>query len=236
MTSRWTAHVQHGWRVCRVWLTGAFIASYLGALGIGLFCHTFGWNAAAHPLMYYVVWDMFCGWAAHECRFHVVAEGVSGQYYDVLPGPWGELKPFGDLGRHEYDPDAAHAGRLAMNVLRHTSHEDITRLFIIEENWPKKFNMPDEQWNLCWDEPKDPKRYYTLRHVITPEGLLLQTYNNFYVQQNSFAVMSNPRLASEVYHAQPFYAVELRRDPFGMSSAISDISGGLPRVGSPLGN
>lgn len=89
---------------------------------------------------------------------------------------------------------------------------------------------------MCWDEPKDPKVYYTLRHVITPEGLLLQTYNNFYVQQNNFAIMSNPRLVSEIQRAQPYYAVELRRDPFGMSDVFGGDMNGVPRVGSPLGN
>src|SRR5690606_4665176 len=134
------------------------------------------WNTGVHPMMYYVVWDMFCGWAAHECRYHVIAEGVSGRHYEVVPGPWGELRPFGDLGRHQYDADAVHAGRIAMNVLRHTDHEDITRILVVEENWPKKFNMPDAQWQARWDVPKDPKSYYTLRHVITAEGVLLQTY------------------------------------------------------------
>ncbi len=236
MPTRMVATAQNAWRRCRVWLAGSFIAAYLATLGMGLFCHTFNWNSGVHPMMYYVVWDMFCGWAAHECRYHVLAEGVSGQFYEVVPGPWGELRPHGDLGRHDYDPDAVHAGRIAMNVLRHSSHEDITRLLVVEENWPKKFNMPDDQWAARWDEPKDPKRYYTLRHVITADGVLLHTYSNFYTQQNSLGILSNPRLASEVHRSQPFYAVDVRRDPFGMSASLGDTATASPRFGSPLGN
>lgn len=197
------------WPRCRVWLASSFIVVYLTVLSYGLFCHTFKWKSGAHPAMYYVVWDMFCGWAAHEFRHHAIAEGVSGTYYQVLPGPWGELQPFGDLGRHHYDANAATPGKLALNVLRHTSHEDITRIFIIEENWPKKFNMPDDQWAARWDEPKNPKRYFTLRHVVSPEGVVLHTYPDFFTQQNGREVLANPRLAAEATRSQPFYAVSI---------------------------
>jgi hypothetical protein len=180
---------------------------------------------------------MFCGWAAHDCRFHAIAEGVSGTHYQVLPGPWGDFAPFGSLGRHQYDVDGTSSGRLAMNVLRHTAHEDITRIFIVEENWPKKFNMPDEQWDARWDVPKDPKRYYTLRHVITPEGTLLHTYANFYTQQNAFEVLAIPRLTAEVARSQPIFAVSSFRGSSGLYGAVlpTSVSSG-PRVGSPLGN
>ena len=229
--------VRGAWPRCRVWLAGSFIATYLSALGLGLFCHTFNWNTGLHPMMYYVVWDMFCGWGAYECRYHVIAEGVSGTHNQVLPGPWGDFQPFGDLGRHHYDVNGTISGKLAMNVLRHTSHEDITRIFIVEENWPKKFNMPDAQWAARWDVPKDPKRYFTLRHVITPEGVLLHTYDDFFAQQNSREVMSNPRLTAEVIRSQPMYAVSVQSGgPSLMGTVLSEEPASAPRFGSPLGN
>ncbi len=215
---------------CRLWVASGFITAYLGILGVGLFCHTFGWKASSHPAMYFVVWDMFCGWAAYEARFHVIAEGVSGEYYHVLPGPWDEFQPYGNLARHHYDVEGTVSGKIAMNVLRQTSHEDMTRLFIIEENWPKKFNMPDEQWNRRWDEPKNPHRYYTVRHVITPQGLVLQTYDSFYVQQHNRELLRNPRLTAEMSRSQPFYAFNLRQDGSDSEAAAT------PRFGSPLGH
>ena len=226
------------WPRSRGWLAGVFIATYLAALGSGLFCHTFNWNTGAHPVMYYFVWDMFCGWAGHESRYHVLAEGVSGTYYQVLPGPWGDFHPFGNLGRQHYDADGTNAGKLAMNVLRHTSHEDITRIFVVEESWPKKFNMPDAQWAARWDGPKDPKHYFTLRHVITPEGALLHTYDNFYAQQNAMEVFANPRLTAEIARSQPIFAVNsYRSGGSGLFGAqLSDQAVDPPRVGSPLGN
>jgi hypothetical protein len=178
---------------------------------------------------------MFCGWSGQECRIHVIAEGVSGRYYQVVPGPWGSLKPFGDLDRQHYDAEGVFGTRMAMNVLRHTSHEDMTRLFVVEENWPKKYNMPDDQWAARWDEPKDPKRYFTPRHVLTPQGVLLQTFDNFYARQNSLAITANPRVLSEMRRAQPYYAL----DTGGRPETGVDLAGQaptMPRFGSPLGN
>lgn len=222
-------------RRVRTWLAGGFISAYLAVLGGGLFCHTFGWNAGAHPLMYFVVWDMFCGWSAYDTRFHVLAEGVSGEYYDVLPGPWGDLHPHGNLSRHHYDIDGVYAGRMAMNVLRHTSHEDVTRLLVVEETWPKKFNMPDDQWVARFDGPKNPKRYYTLRNVITADGVLLQSYPGWVNGEAGRAVMSNPRLAAESHRAKPFLAVDVRRTG-GRSEFDAAASGATPRFGAPWGN
>lgn len=226
--------VKEQWHRCRYWAGGAFIAGYLTILGGGLLCHTFSWKVSAHPMMYFVVWDMFCGWSSYESRYHVVAEGVSGTYYQVLPGPWGDFQPYGDLSRHHYDIEGSVSGRLAMNVLRHTDHEDITRMFIVEQAWPKKFNMPDDQWASRWDEPKDPRHYYTLRHVITPQGLVLQSYASFYQQQFDRDMSTNPRLVAEMTRSQPFYAVNLVRDDAADNGFGEDVTG--PRFGSPQGN
>ncbi len=120
-------------------------------------------------------------------------------------------------------------------MLRHTSHEEIARLIVVEENWPKKFNMPDDQWAARWSEPKDPKRYFTPRHVMTAEGLLLQSFDSFYTQQNNIAVMANPRLLAEVRRSQPFYALDIS----GAGGGNAELAGqapALPRFGSPLGN
>lgn len=229
----WTA-LKSAWPRYRNRAAGVFIAGYLAVIGGGLFCHTFNWKTGVHPLMYFVVWDMFCGWSGHECRIHVIAEGVSGKHYQVLPGPWGGIKPFGDLDRHHYDAEGVFGARMAMNVLRHTSHEEITRLFVIEENWPKKFNMPDALWASSWDEPKDPKRYFTPRHVLTADGVLLQTFDNFYVRQGNMALTANPRLVAEVRRAQPYYALDVSGG--GMGTELAGQAPAIPRFGSPLGN
>ena len=221
------------WMRSRLWFAALFIGGYLSVLGGGLFCHTFGWNAASHPAMYFIVWDMFCGWSGYEARYHVLAEGVSGDFYQVLPGPWGEYVPYGNLGRRHYDVDGVNSTRMAMNVLRHTDHEPIARVFIVEETWAKKYNMPDEQWAMRWDQPKDPYHYFTPRHVMTADGQLLQTFGCFYAQNNHRAIYANPRLEKEMSRAQPFYMVDQRSDAFGLSNVLANST--AIRGGSPLG-
>lgn len=210
------------WIRTRFWFAALFITGYLTVLGAGLFCHTFGWKVSSHPVMYYIVWDMFCGWSAYDFRYHVVAEGASGEFYQVLPAPWGEYVPFDAIGRRHYDIDGVHATRMAMNVLKHTQHEDITRLFVVEETWAKKYNMPDRQWDMCWDTPKDPVHYFTPRHIVTAEGDLLQTFACFTTQNSNRALYANPRLAKEVQRSQPFYLVNHSINQFEQPSHLAD--------------
>ncbi|HIK95579.1 MAG TPA: hypothetical protein EYG03_26840, partial [Planctomycetes bacterium] len=63
----------------RRWMTHAVIVVYLSWLGHGVFCHALQYRVSAHPLMYFTVWDMFCGWSGWSYRTHVVAEGESGK-------------------------------------------------------------------------------------------------------------------------------------------------------------
>ena len=191
-------------RRLRIAAASLFIIGYLTALAGGVAANTFSYGATAHPLMYFLVWDMFCGWSAYESRMRVIGEGVSGQFYTVSPGPWGELRPHGDLGRQHYDASGAHCARMALNTLAHTQHEDLTRLFVVEEVWPKKFNMPDDGWAARWDEPKQRSRYYNLRHVVTPEGAILQTFPDWFSHQGHLVALANPRLAAEYSRSKPF--------------------------------
>lgn len=220
MLSTLTTRSRALWRRSRNWLAGLFVFAYLSVLGGGLFCHTFGWNPACHPAMYYIVWDMFCGWSGYEVRYHVLAEGISGDVYSVLPAPWGKFVPYGSLARRHYDSGGVHSTRMAMNVLRHTSHEPITRLFVVEENWSKKFNMPDDQWAMRWDQPKDPFHYFTPRHIITADGQLLQSFDCFYTQNNRRALYSNPRIVKEMSQSQPFIMARRQEDPFGLRNGL----------------
>ena len=70
------------------WLATTFIAAYLFILSGGLACHAMGFAVTSHPLMYFIVWDMFCGWCAYTTQTHVIAEGESMKFYELAPGPW----------------------------------------------------------------------------------------------------------------------------------------------------
>ena len=150
-----------------------FIGCYLAAMAGGVVSHAVGYGQNAHPLMYYFVWDMFCGWSAQSTRTHVLAEGESGQWYDAGVGPWDSFRPYGELPRVHYDMQGVHAPRLAANVLRHTSHEPIRRLVVVEECWPKKFNLPAEVYARRFGAEKDPVSYFNVRHVVSADGRLV---------------------------------------------------------------
>src|SRR4029079_9407702 len=125
---------------------------------------------------------------------HVLAQGQSGKYYELTPAPWGEIKPYGRIGRVHYDVPARHTADLAMNVLKHTSHEKIGRIFVIEETWPKKYNLPDSICERTHDEPKDFVKYYYLRQLISPEGVVVQNNMTWLSQEYVNAIKKNPRL------------------------------------------
>jgi hypothetical protein len=181
----------------------AFIAVYLGVLGYGLASHTVGFRTYQHVAMYFVVWDMYCGWSGWETRSHLIGEGESGAYYDLSHGPWGEIKMFGDLGREHYDSGGNFAVRLAKNVADHTQHEPITRYLFIEEAWSKKYNLPEFLWSRRIEEPKEFRSYHRIRAAYDSDGVAMVVNPNWTAWLNTAAIGKNPRLVNDVKKSQP---------------------------------
>ena len=152
-----------------------FIGGYLSVMLLGVAAHAVGYGQNTHPLMYYVVWDMFCGWSAHSTRTHVLAEGEGGTWYDASTGPWDAFRPYGELPRIDYDVGGTHGARLALNVLKQTEHEPIRRLVVVEESWPKKFNLPADLWARRYGTEKKPVSFYAVRHVVAGGGTLVDS-------------------------------------------------------------
>jgi len=200
-------------RVMRRWISQAFIASYLGVLLYGLFCHALYYKVNQHPAMYFIVWDMYCGWTAYESRQHVIGEGESGQYYELAPGPWGGLTPYGKLDRRHHDHHGIHAINIAWNTLRQTSHEPMSRVFVVEEAWPRKYNLPDKLWKLRYTEEKDRQSYYQLRGTYAADGQLLQSGPSWLARVAQECVLDNPRLHVDMKKGRPFYAVDAYSTP-----------------------
>lgn len=189
------------------WLSAIFITTYLATLTLGICSHTLKWGTNSHPVMYFVLWDMFCGWSAYEQRFHIIAEGESGAYYDVANAPWRRFTPFGDVARHHYDGFGHTFQRTVINTLKQTEHEPIHRVFVVEENWHKKYNLPDSLWRLRFDEPKEPHSYYWLRMTFNSDGEALYLAPDFITYVNGLTIADNPRLMADARRGRPFYAV-----------------------------
>lgn len=183
-----------------------FVTTYLAALGWGIVSHTVGYGSLAHAGMYYVVWDMFCGWNAYSTRMEIIGEGESGKFYRLAPGPWGEFHPYGSLDRRHYDTSGRNCGRTALNTLRHTRHEPIVRFYTVEEAWAKKYNLPDAVWAHRFDESKDVRKYHHVRAVYGPDGSVERIHPDFLGHQAYLAVAENPRLSREYHQGRPFWA------------------------------
>jgi len=189
----------------RRWISHLVIIGYLGALASGIAVQAMKFNHAANPLAYYFVWDMFCGWAAFECRYHLVAEGESGTYYWLSPSPWGEFHPYGDLARNHYDYYGFGLRRMAMNAVNHTDHEPLERILIVEECWPKKYNLPDHLWDLRFAEPKNQMSYFLLRNEFDGEGNHRSSQPDFLEQLFTNSIYLNPRLKEESMRGRPMF-------------------------------
>jgi len=183
------------------------IVGYLGALTYGVASYAIGYNVNQTPGMYFFVWDMFCGWSAYEERINIIAEGESGRFYQLAPPPWGDYQPYGDLSRHHYDSFANHTGTIAANTLRHTQHEPITRILVVQDVWSKKFNLPDDLWAERYPEPREPHHYYHLRQVRDPSGNPLKSNLSWFDYQDQLALRDNPRLMRDVHKNKPMFQV-----------------------------
>lgn len=214
------------------WLTNATIATYLGVLLFGLFSHAVMYNSHSNPLMYFIVWDMYCGWSAFESRYHVLAETYDGRHYDVLPAPWGEFHPYQGPGRQHYDAPVRFLPRMADVVLQHTEHDPIRRLLIVEEAWSKKYNLPDELWTLRHSDPKDRHSYFHLRAVISQDSDAQTRSAEFSTMLANQALMNNPRLMSDTRRGHTFYALDSSLQE-GVNSGVIPTGYTTPRDGVP---
>lgn len=187
--------------------THLIIGVYLTALAAGLGSHTMGFGHNAHPIMYYFVWDMFCGWSSHEIRYHVIAEGESGTCYQLAPGPWRQFMPYGDLPRVHYDVLGNSHRKMAMNALAQTKHEPIRRVVMVEEVWSKKFNMSDESWASRFDEPKDMMSYFWQRAEMTPEGRVTSAVPDYLSYLQTACVSDNPRLVHDLHKGRDHFVL-----------------------------
>lgn len=219
------------------WLTHLLISSYLLALFWGIASHTLSFGTASHPSMYFIVWDMFCGWSSYADRIQIVGEGESGKYYELAPGPWGEFKPFASIGRRHYDVRGDFAPRFALNTLKHTRHEPMTRIFVVQECWAKKYNLPDHLWEKRYDEPKDIQKYYHVRHVVTPAGEILKSDLTWLEKQYLLSLNNNPRLKADSYRGRSFLAPTTISRTYrgGQSGSFTNWPAPSP-AGSALGN
>lgn len=193
------------------WFSHLTIAAFLGALTWGAFCHVFQYEPHSHPLKYYIVWDMFSGWGAYSARLQVIGEGESGAFYQVAPAPWGAIQPYGNVDRRHYDPHCLLAPRLIKNILDHTRHEPLRRIYLVDETWAKKFNIPDHLWEQRYVEAKDPQHYFHVRGLLDGDAEFLELNPTWLDEQYARVIWSDERLLSEAQRSRPMYGHDAER-------------------------
>ena len=114
---------------------------------------------------------MFCGWHAYDNRTRIVAEDTEGNYYEVRE-PWGAFQPFGNVDRVHYDVSSHLIARHINHVISHTSHPEIDRVYVVQEIWPKQFNVPAHLWSYNFREPMEKVSYFHLKTICTASGIL----------------------------------------------------------------
>jgi hypothetical protein len=185
-------------------LACTFIATYLGFLSWGIVGHALKVGICGNTISYFVVWDMFCGWNAWDNRTHIIAEGTNGEFYDVRE-PWGEFHPFGHVARIHYDDGKQLLPRHINNILKRTEHKDIAQVYVVEEVWPKQYNLPPKLFDHYFGRAPDKLSYFHLQTVCRDDGTLLRGYPNWYTQQTLNSIADNPRLQQQTKQATSFY-------------------------------
>jgi hypothetical protein len=119
--------------------------------------------------------------------------------------PWGAFTPFGNVARVNYDVSNNLISRHIKNVLDHSQHPGIDRVYVIQEIWPKQYNAPDRLWTHYFNEPKDKMSYYNLRAICDANGMPVESYPDWFNTQTLNGIADNPRLQRAAQLATPYY-------------------------------
>jgi hypothetical protein len=211
------------------------IYGYIGALVFGFLCVATQVRFFFPPL-YFLTFDMYGGWSGYDCRMQIIGEGESGRFYVLSPGPWGEFKPYScNLSRQCYDQAFEYGAILARPGLRHTQHEPILRVFVVEQEYPKKFNLSDAQYQAYYGKPKPQRIYSHTRMVLTPEGEILTQSPTWLRYQDNLSIVDNPRLVADGTQNRPFlWSAVQTPGPGGYSDGAGVSAATLDRLGSPV--
>jgi hypothetical protein len=217
------------------WILNASIAGYIGALAFGFLCVA-GQVTLYFPPMYFLTFNMYGGWSGYDAKMQVLGEGESGKFYVLSPGPWGEFRPYScNLSRQCYDQVFEYGRILARPGLKHTQHEPILRMFVVEQEYPKKFNLPDAQYAAYYGKPNPHRIYSHTRMVMNAEGEILSQNAPWLHYQDNLSVVDNPRLVTDATRSRPFlWSAQQAPGPGGYSADAYGPSAQLQRLGAPV--
>jgi hypothetical protein len=213
----------------------AGICVYLAAVTFGFLCVASQVRFFSVP-MYFLTFDMYAGWSGYDAKMQVIGEGESGRFYRLSPGPWGEFDPYSSrLSRQCYDQMFEYGNILMRPALKHTQHEPILRVFVVEQEYPKKFNLPDSFYEAYYQKPKPQRIYSHTRMVLAPTGEMLTQQPCWLRYQDNLSVVDNPRLFNNASRDRPFvWSAQQVPGPGGYGGEGLAPAAALQRVGAPV--
>jgi hypothetical protein len=188
----------------RRWASAVFITVWFLVLSGGIIGHALKMPIVGNVFGYFIVWDMFCGWQAYDNRTHMIGEDSDGNFYEIRE-PWGPFQPFNAVDRVNYDVSNYLATRHIRNVLRHSDHPPLDRIYVVQEIWGKQYNAPDHLWYRCFAEPKDKVSVFSLRAICAADGSPIESNPDWFLAQTLNTIADNPRLRLQAQAARPYY-------------------------------
>jgi hypothetical protein len=191
---------------------------YVLALATGFVTHVFKLDIGLNVPMYFLTFNMFGGWSGYEARMLIIGEGASGKFYELSPGPWGGFQPYSAVARQHYDQEFEYAAHFVKPALRHAAHEPIVRMFVVETEYPKKLNLPDELYESYYNKPKDVHHYSHVRFVLGPDCEVLSAQPVWLQYQHRLALSDNPRVMADAVRHRPYFAENRPQAPGVLAS------------------
>ena len=140
------------------------IGGYLGLLGLNLGRQILG-DPAPAALGYFFTWDMFPFYHAWSSRRTAIGKTAAGRYVEIVPAGAQRYRggADGNLTRADLDRGENTVRKLADQTLAHThdiESDPVTQVWLLEEFWPEKMNLPSDLYEEFWGTSKPERTYW----------------------------------------------------------------------------
>lgn len=138
------------------------IVTYLAAGGFYFYRHLLG-DTSQSAFGYFWTWDMFPNYPSFSARRLALGQTRGGRFVQVFPTEQVRFRRGGhrDLTRFDLPRNDAALRTAVAETLETYPPEQmddpITYVFLIENYWPVRFNLPDDLYQQVYDE-ENPRR------------------------------------------------------------------------------
>ncbi len=143
----------------------SFIFGYLLANGWFLYRSAVG-DTYSSPIAAMMTWDMFPNYQTKSQRSFAVGKTRQGRHIDLLNEldqrfHWGQDQSLlrTDIDRSGALLKSAVQRELARDRLQNAD-DPVEHVYLIEEYWPARFNLPDQLYRREYDGDKPDRRYW----------------------------------------------------------------------------